>query len=68
MARLTGNNTPRPIWLPYKSTEQIMREAVEAHETVGKRWGWVFAISFLLILLVDNAVLYYLIKLKVYLH
>ncbi len=55
MSRLTGKNTP--IYLPYKSTDEIIREALEAHETVGKRWGWVFVISFLLILLANDILL-----------
>jgi hypothetical protein len=37
MSRLTGKNNP--IYLPYKSTDEIIREALEAHETVGMRWG-----------------------------
>ena len=59
MARLTGKND---VYLPYKSTEQTIREALESHETVGKRWGWVFVISFLLILFANDILLLYFLK------
>ena len=59
MARLTGKND---VYLPYKSTEQTIREALESRETVGKRWGWVFVISFLLILFANDILLLYFLK------
>lgn len=40
MARLTGKND---IYLPYKSTEQIAREAVEAHEARFNKNSWQLA-------------------------
>ena len=58
--RLTSKNAP--IYLPYKSTEETILEALASHETVGRRWGWVFVISFLLILFVNDAVLFYFLK------
>ena len=60
MARLTSKNAP--IYLSYKSTDQIIREALESHETVGKRWGWVFVISFLLLLFANDVVMFYFLK------
>jgi len=55
MARLTGKND---IYLPYKSTEEIAREAVEAHEARFTQNGWQLAkliipIAFLVLLVND---------------
>lgn len=58
MVRLTGKND---IYLPYKSTEQIAREAVEAHEARFTKNGWQLAkiiipIAFF-VLLVNDVIL-----------
>ncbi|MCA2593990.1 MAG: hypothetical protein IM526_02365 [Microcystis sp. M38BS1] len=55
MARLTGKND---IYLPCKSTEEIVREAVEAHEARFTKNGWELAkviipIAFLVLLVND---------------
>jgi hypothetical protein len=55
MAQLTGKND---IYLPYKSTEEIAREAVEAHEARFTQNGWQLAkviipIAFLVLLVND---------------
>lgn len=55
MARLTGKND---IYLPYKSTEQIAREAVEAHEARFTKNSWQLAkiiipVAFFLLLVND---------------
>lgn len=58
MARLTNS---KDVYLPYKSTDQIAREAVEAHEARFTQSGWQLAkiiipIAFL-VLLVNDAIL-----------
>ena len=55
MARLTSN---KDVYLPYKSTDQIAREAVEAHEARFTKSGWnltkiVIPVTFLVLLLND---------------
>ena len=55
MARITGEND---IYLPYKSTEEIAREAVEAHEAQFTKNGWelvkvIIPIAFLVLLVND---------------
>jgi hypothetical protein len=60
MARLTGKNNP--IYLPYKSTDEIIREAIEQHESEVKVYGWAFFAAFFLLLMLHDAFLYYVIK------
>jgi hypothetical protein len=55
MARLTNS---KDVYLPYKSTDQIAREAVEAHETRFTKNGWqlakiVIPVAFLVLLVND---------------
>jgi hypothetical protein len=60
MTRLTGKNAP--IYLPYKSTDQIIREAIEQHESEVKVYGWAFFAAFFFVLMLHDAALYYLVK------
>jgi hypothetical protein len=78
MARLTGNNSKRDVYLPYQSTEDMIREAfakqsykqidepiraaIEQHESEVKVYGWVFFVAFFLLLMLHDAFLYYAIK------
>ena len=55
MARITSKND---IYLPYKSTEEIAREAVKAHEARFTQNGWQLAkiiipVAFLVLLVND---------------
>jgi hypothetical protein len=60
MARLTGKNAP--IYLPYKSTNEIIREAIEQHESEVKVYGWAFFAAFFFLLMLHDAFLYCVIK------
>lgn len=64
MTRLTSNNTPRPIWLPYKSTDEIAREAVKEHESRAMKHGWrylaVSAVAVTALILLNDVALYFL--------
>jgi len=60
MARLTGDN--KSIYLPYKSTEETIREAIEQHESEVKVYGWAFFTAFFFLLFLNDALLYYVIK------
>lgn len=59
MTRLTGKNN---VYLPYKSTNDMIREAIEQHEQEVKIYGWAFFAAFFFLLLLHDAALYYLIK------
>jgi hypothetical protein len=65
MARLTNN---KDVYIPYKSTDQIAREAVEAHEARFTQSGWQLAkiiipIAFL-VLLVNDIILIKILTLR----
>jgi hypothetical protein len=64
MARLTGNNSKRDIYLPYKSTDEIIREAIEEHESRAMKHGWrylaVSAIAVTSLILLNDVALYFL--------
>jgi hypothetical protein len=61
MTRLTGKN--KNVYIPYKSTEQIIREAVEEHESRAMKHGWrylaVSAIAVTSLILLNDVVLYF---------
>jgi hypothetical protein len=66
MSRFTSNsfNRPKDIYLPYRSTEQIIREAVEEHESRAMKHGWhyvaVSAVAVTGLILLNDVVLYFL--------
>jgi hypothetical protein len=60
MSRLTGKND---TYLSYKSTEQIIREAVEEHESRAMKHGWRYlaasAVAVTALILLNDVVLYF---------
>ena len=60
MARLTSDN--KNIYLPYKSAEQTVREAIDEHETRFTKLGWISVGTVLVFFFLHDAVLLYICK------
>lgn len=56
---MTGKNN---VYLPYKSTDDMIREAIEQHEQEVRIYGWTFFAAFFFLLLLHDVILYHLIK------